>query len=365
MEKSGKSTLEIDLNQVVENYYTIKSKVAEDIDVAAVVKANSYGLGAKLISRKLNSIGCKTFYVVYLEEALEIKNEVSGAKIYIINGVQKTTMETVHRNGFIPVLNDLYQIELWNGYAKKLGKYLPAVIMVDTGMTRLGLSESNVARIAQNPDFTDYLDVDYVLSHLACASNEGHALNKKQLEMFSNSLKLLDYERGSLSNSAGVLLGKEYHFNQVRPGCSLYGINPMDEGASIFGQVATLKAEVVQIHNIKNDLPVSYNSTYIAKKGDRIATLLCGYADGYLRHLSNKGKAFYKGYKLPVVGIVTMDYIMVDVTQVPEGLLSEMNYVELLGANVTVDEVAKLAGSNGYEILTSLGKGRFNKVYKG
>lgn len=365
MEKSGKSTLEIDLNQVVENYNTIKSKVAEDIDVAAVVKANSYGLGAKQISKKLYSIGCRSFYVIYLEEALEIKNELAGAKIYVLNGVQKASMETIHRNGFIPVLNDLYQIELWNGYAKKLGKYLPAAIMVDTGMTRLGLSEHSVTRIAQNPDFTDYLDIEYILSHLACASKESHPLNRKQLEMFSNSMKLLEYEKGSLCNSSGVLLGKEFHFNQVRPGCSLYGINPMDDGSSIFKQVATLKAEVVQIHNIKSDLPVSYNSTYIAKKGDRIATLLCGYADGYSRQLSNKGKAFYKGYKLPVVGTVTMDYIMVDATAVPEGLLSEMNYVELLGANVTVDEVAKLANSIGYEVLTSLGKGRFNKVYKG
>lgn len=363
MSKYAKSTLEISLSKIIENYNIIKSKIAEDIEIASVVKANSYGLGAKEVTAALASHGCENFYVAYLEEALEIKDLARNANIYVLSGVNKSEVNEFENNEIIPVLNDLQQIEVWKDHASKINKKLKACIMIDTGMTRLGLSGKELEIVSGNQDSLGNLELKCILSHLACASNSIHAMNHKQNQSFKTILQKFNCKKASLANSAGVILGEDYHHNQVRPGCSLYGINPMDDMDSIFKQVATLNAKVLQIINIENDRTVSYNANYNVKKGSRIATLLCGYADGYIRSQTNKAYGYFKGYKIPIVGTVTMDYIMADVTEVPNDLLSKMDSIELLGNNVTVDEVAKNAGTIGYEVLTSLGKGRFNKVY--
>jgi len=362
MQKAGKSILEINLARVVENYKTMSKSIKTGCIVAPVVKANGYGLGAAPISESLYKSGCKAFCVAYVEEAIQIREKIPSAEIYVFHGVQQSDLEIAHRKNLIPVLNDLYQIELWNSYAAKNNKKLPAVIHVDTGMGRLGLTESNIEKIANNEDFCSFIDIKYIMSHPSCADDPERKENAKQLEELKKISALFPDTKISFANSAAIMLGNEYHFDMVRPGCSLYGINPMPSKPTPVQQVATLKAEVIQIRNIEKDQAISYSGRYQAKKGDRIATVLCGYADGYLRCLTGKGSAHFEGMRLPIVGTVTMDMVMIDISKVPENRLQYMNYVELLGDHITVDELAQSANTIGYEILTSLGN-RFKRVY--
>lgn len=233
---------------------------------------------------------------------------------------------------------------------------LPCVIHFDTGMNRMGLRTEEI----DNIDLRG-LNVLYVMSHLACADEPDHPMNKKQLE---EVLKLKEKFNTNISfaNSSGIFLGEQYHFNQVRPGCMLYGVNPTLDKPSPVKQVARVLAKVLRVITTTQSESVSYGAHYTAKPGTRIATLGIGYADGYHRILSGKGFAHFKGYNLPVLGRVTMDYIMVDASAIPEQLLQEFDYAEVLGDNVTVDETARLASTIGYEILTSL-QHRFNRVY--
>ncbi len=362
MNKLGRSILEINLTKIKNNFLKMKSMTQNGTSVSCVVKANAYGLGMKQAATALYQAGCRDFCVAYLEEGTKLREYVSESNIYVFNGIQKDGLEEAHRQNLIPVLNDLYQIELWNSYASKINKTLPAIIHVDTGMGRLGLTESNVYRVSDNQDFTSYLDIKYIMSHLACADDPAHPANMQQLNMLKQYSSLFPDIKLSFANSAGIMLGSQYHFDMVRPGCSLYGINPIPSLATPVEQVAKLMAEVVQIRNIEKDQGISYSSKHTAKKGDKVATLLCGYADGYLRSLTGKAFAYFDGMRLPVIGTVTMDLIMIDISKVPESKLQSMNYVELLGDNITVDELAKSAGTIGYEVLTSLGN-RFKREY--
>jgi alanine racemase len=362
MKKQGRSILEVNLTRIKNNYTTISNKVKKDCVIAAAVKADGYGLGMDNAAKAMQDAGCRSFCVAYVEEGLNLRECMANIKIFILNGIQKEDVEITAKKNLIPVLNDLYQIELWNAYAMKINKKLPAVIHIDTGMARLGLTESNTERVADNPDFTSHLDIEYIMSHLACADEPQNPANQRQLSLLNQYINLFPNTKISLANSAGIFLGDNYHFDMVRPGCSLYGINPIPKMPSPVQQVAKLMAEVIQVRNIEKDQGVSYSGRYIAKKGDRLATLLCGYADGYLRSLTGNSFAYFDGMRLPVVGTVTMDMIMIDITKVPENKLQHMNYVELLGDNITVDELATNAKTIGYEILTSLGN-RFKRVY--
>jgi alanine racemase len=363
MKKIGKSILEINLSRIQKNYLVTTKKLKKGVTTAVVVKANAYGLGMKEVSKTLYEGGCRDFCVAYVEEAFALRKVCDDASIIIFNGLQHNEIEIVSSNKFIPVLNDLYQIELWNKWGKKSGQKLPGIIHVDTGMGRLGLTESNFERIAHDPKYTEYIDIKYLMSHLSCADTPLSLDNERQLKLMMKYSHMMPNVKVTFANSAGVYLGYDYQFDHVRPGCAIYGVNPIPSWPTPVQQVATLMGEVVQIRTIEHDQTISYQGRYRAHKGDKIATVLCGYADGYHRALSNNSFAFYDGMRLPVVGNVTMDMIMLDVSSVPETKLEHMNYVELLGDNITVDELAFRARTIGYEVLTSLGN-RFERIYK-
>ncbi len=225
------------------------------------------------------------------------------------------------------------------------------------------------------------------MSHLACADTPKHPLNKEQLAEFKATLSKLiphpgllpkgegeekpsplgrglgeGFLKASLANSSGIFLGQDYHFDLARPGCALYGINPVPGKKNPMRPVATLSAPILQIREIAKRESVGYGATYLAKKGDRIATLGLGYADGFFRHLGNRVNGFIGNVKVPVVGRVSMDLVTVNVSAVPAAQLAKSPRVEFIGPHQDVDTFAKAAGTIGYEVFTRLGR-RIKRVH--
>lgn len=358
---NNQSALLIDLKRVQENYQTACDKLNK-AECAAVVKANAYGLGAREVSSALNKAGCRSFYVASYTEAKEIFDCVKDSKIYVFHGLHEAEYSDALKHNIFPVLNSLADIEKYNNFAKTQDKLLRPVLHVDTGMGRLGLTPSEFKRlILDNKNFS-HLNFEMIMSHLACGEESENPKNAEQLKLFNELTNDLNYKK-SFANSSGIYLGDDYHFNQVRPGCMLYGINPLSSAKeSPVKQVAFIYGKVLQVRTLDQEQTISYGAKYNAKKGTKIATLSIGYADGYMRSLTGNAHCYYDGYRIPVDIRITMDLVMIDVTNIPEQKLNSMEYVEFLGDNIKVDELAGNAKTIGYEILTSLGN-RFNRKY--
>ncbi|NBX04192.1 MAG: alanine racemase [Alphaproteobacteria bacterium] len=349
------ATLEVNLSALRANYRLLRDTHAKK-NVAAVVKANAYGLGVEEVSKTLWSEGCREFFVATLEEGVQLRGVLPEAVIGVFSGIFAGEEKEFSAHRLTPVLNDLGMVERF-AQGAGFGIQDSGIIHIDTGMTRLGLSTSELTEITSrilNPESRILL-----LSHLACANAPQHPKNAEQLLRFREALALFPNARASLANSAGIFLSPEFHFDVARPGCALYGISPHD-GTSPMAHVATLSAPILQIRTLDRDETVGYGATASLKKGARLAIAGLGYADGYFRKLSNLGVAYVAGHKVPVVGRVSMDMIALDVSALPE--LPEGVRAEFINAQHTVDDVAREAGTIGYEIFTRIGR-RVQRVY--
>lgn len=351
--------LYIKLENIVKNYRIISRKASNSI-TAAVVKADAYGLGAIKVSQKLYDEGCRNFFVATLDEALEIRNNIKkNAEIYVFHGLREKQESIFTKNNIVPVLNTLEEIKRWNSFCYKNNKKLPAIIHVDTGMNRLGLNLSELNNIKSK--ISD-LKLDFVMSHMACADEKNNKKNKEQLKLFNKARKYFPGVKYSLANSPATFLDKCYHFDLVRPGSALYGVNPIHGLKNPMEHAIELYSKIIQIRTIDSEETVGYGATKALKKGSKIAVIPLGYADGYLRSLSNNGNCCIDGIMVPIVGRVSMDLIIIDVTKIPGSKLHIGKEVEVIGKNISIDEVAKKAGTIGYEVLTRLGT-RFNRIY--
>ncbi len=355
------AVLEIDLDAIAENYLTLKKKLRAGADCAAVVKADAYGLGALPVSRTLFAQGCRHFFVATAAEAFAIRDVLpAAALIYVLNGPWGAAPAAFSAAGLIPVLNTPEDLACWQAAAKTAERRLPAVLQLDTGMNRLGLSAADVERL--EAETFKALDIRYVMSHLACADDPVHDKNVTQRDLFETLTGRLPVPcRRSLANSAGIFLGPEYHFDLVRPGCGLYGISPLAQGENQLRNPVTLRARILQIRRIDRPETVGYGATHTVVPPAKCATISAGYADGYLRSLSGRGAVFIGGEKCPVIGRVSMDTIVVDITKLT--LACQVgDWAEIIGPRQTADDVARQAGTIGYEILTGLGA-RYERNY--
>ena len=200
------------------------------------------------------------------------------------------------------------------------------------------------------------------MSHLACAYDQGSQYNNTQLEKLLHIKKLFPDAKFSIANSAAIFLGTEYHQDVIRIGAGLYGIGANHNNNIKLHNVVKLISRIVQIRKCNIGDKIGYNNQYIMKKNGRIATIPIGYADGYLGLLSNKGIVNIQGFKAPIVSCISMDLITVDITDIPENLTHLNSEVEVIGDNVTIDQIAKLSGISAYELLTSLGT-RYKREY--
>jgi alanine racemase len=352
--------LTIDLDALAANYRHLRD-LAGAAECAAVVKADAYGIGMAVAAPVLWRAGCKTFFVATLAEARALRALLPDAVIYVFCGLLPGTAAMFRAHDLRPVLNSAEEIGEWAAYSASVGEKLPCAVHVDSGMNRLGLAADEVEAVASARDLWAAMTLSLVMSHLACADDPTHPKSDAQLQAFDRLRALLPEALASLANSAGILLGRYYTYDLVRPGIALYGGHPRRQGPNPFQPVVHLKGRILQVRNVAPGETVGYGATRTLKRASRVATVAVGYADGFFRALSNRdgadGLVVYIGaHAAPVLGRVSMDLISVDVTGVPEDISQRGAWVELIGPNVTAQEFAARAGTIDYEVLTNLGR---------
>ncbi|WP_416358386.1 alanine racemase [Aureimonas phyllosphaerae] len=356
---SAGGVLTVDLGAIARNYRALVAR-AGGAAVAGVVKADAYGLGMARVAPVLLEAGCRTFFVAHLSEALALRPILpEGIEIFVLNGLLPGDERLCAENGIRPVLNSLDQAEAWSALGTGLGRPLPAAIQVDSGMSRLGLAPAEVDALVASPERFRGVDTVLVMSHLACGDEPAHPANAEQLAAFQALSARLPRARRSLANSAGLFLGDAYRFDLVRPGIALYGGAPTGGRPNPMEPVVRLGARVIQLREVPVGAGIGYGFTAVAERPMRLATLSVGYADGWLRSASNRGAVFHAGRRLPIVGRVSMDSIIVEAGDAP---LRAGDPVELIGPDIPLDAAAAAAGTISYEILTSLGS-RYERRY--
>jgi alanine racemase len=351
------ATLTIDLGALTRNYRIIAG-LSPRARIGAVVKADGYGLGMAEVASALAQAGCDSFFVATPEEGMALREALSAfpaARIFVLHGFCGVLGGAFLSHALVPVLNTHEDIEIWYATARKAGQPLPTVLHVDTGMNRLGLPSAEAQALASDRDRRSSFAIELIMSHLACAEEPDNPLNEEQRNRFERVRRAFGHASGSLANSAGILLGAPYQLDLVRPGIALYGGNPRPDERNRFETVARIEAPILQVRHVDRGESVGYGATHRAQGPARLATVGVGYADGYLRALSNCGQAAIAGRAAPVVGRVSMDLLTLDVSAVPEAEAGAGTMVELMGPHATVDDLARTAGTIPYELLTRLG----------
>jgi alanine racemase len=354
--------LTIDLDAIADNYRQLRDRL-NSTACSAVVKADAYGLSIERVAPALARAGCESFFVAQIEEGITLRKILPNAAIHILNGLLPRSEEVFAEHHLIPVLNSVQEIDAWTQF-RKTAAGPPAALHVDTGMTRLGIDPREAETLAADRSRLAGLDLALVMSHLTCAEQPDSPLNRQQLETFRAIRSLFGSTPASLANSSGIFLGSEFHFNIARPGGALFGIKPQIGTPNPMAQVIRLQGKILQVRDIDSPRTVGYGATHRTTSGGRIATVAVGYADGYLRSLSNAGGGYIGGIRVPVVGRVSMDLITLDVTDVPTDFIRPGALVDLIGPDNPLETVAREAGTNEYEMLTALGS-RYHRVYKG
>ena len=358
------SELTVDLKALAANYAKM-SEMSGKAEASAVIKADAYGTGLEEAARALWQAGCRTFFIAHPQEGARARSTLSDATFYALNGLvgddSNETMAYYREHGIRPVLGCHEEVDLWDSYCASIGEALPCALHFDTGMNRLGLSEKDASLLSekwrsQPPAFTPSL----IMSHLACGDDPQHPLNNTQLDRFRTIRACFPDVSASLANSAGVFLGPDFHFELTRPGIALYGGRAINNRPNPMQTVVTLKSRILSTRIVPKGQSVSYGATEATKRDSRLAIINLGYADGYLRTGSSsderKGaKVYIEGYEAPIIGRITMDLTIIDVTDIPESLARRGDWAEVFGPNMPIDEVAAVAGTIGYELLTSLG----------
>jgi alanine racemase len=357
------AVLEIDLDGVVANWQLLAARV-KPAGCAAVVKADGYGLGAAPVAATLAAAGCRLFFVATLDEGIALRGALSDlCEIAVLNGPSPGSAEefVVHR--LVPVLNEPGQVADWTRIAAR-HEGLPAMLHVDTGMARLGLSLRELEQCAGDLARDGAIQWRALISHLACADEPEHQLNELQRRRFACARERVGDLPASLAASSGIFLGRGFHFDFVRPGAALYGVNPQPGATNPMRQVVRLKGRILQVREVECGETVGYGAAHTIGQPGRLATVAVGYADGWLRSLSHRGSGRLGGTRLPLVGRVSMDLIVLDVTDADPALARPGGFIDLLDEDYGVDAAAADAGTIGYEILTGLGR-RCHRVYCG
>ena len=351
-----RSHLTIDLGAIAANWRALDAMTA--CETAAVVKAGGYGLDAAKVAPALAKAGAKTFFVALAEEAIPVRAALGpGPRIFVFSGLMANDVSLCLEHDLIPLLNSPRQAEEAARAARGMGGRFKAGLQIDSGMNRLGFCESDDLDAFLASEIGRSLDLQLVMSHLACADEPDSEWNARQLAAFR--ARKPAGAPASLGATGGVLLGRDYHFDMTRPGIGLYGGMPFRDAKP----VVSLEVPIIQRNAVKRGEIVGYGANFVAEKDMTTITIAAGYADGLIRAMGGKFRGFIKGQPAQAVGRVSMDLITLDVSHIPEGAFGT-GMVELLGPNQTVDDLADAAGTIGYEILTSLGA-RYERRYIG
>jgi alanine racemase len=363
------SRLNIDLDIIRANYTTVTTRVGKSCKVAAVVKANAYGMGVSHVAPVLERAGCTFFFVATPYEAADLR-AFTQQPIGVLNAVlDEHNAEFMAASDIRPVLNSLHDLEIWQRLSQRDETPYPALLQLDTGMRRVGLSKADLDLLSCAPQRLDDVHIETIMSHFASADDAVSTMCQKQHQRFEEMVTQLRGIEGlsdhhslktarlSLANSAGILRSSKYHYDMVRPGRALFGLQPLSsENTPGIRNPITLEGRIIQTIDVKAGESVGYNETWIARNDVKLATVSLGYADGVRRILSNRGAFYYKDQALPVIGRVSMDMCMVRIDHVGSTLPQPGEWVSFIGPRQTPDQLGRQCESNGYEILTGLGR---------
>ncbi|MBO9519516.1 MAG: alanine racemase [Porphyrobacter sp.] len=332
--------LQLDSDALADNWRAL-NELSGSARAGAAVKANAYGLGVDKVVPILRKAGATDFFVAHWSEVPAVLRHTAPESVAVLHGpIRSDDAQFARAAGVRPVINSLHQARLW---IESGGG--PCDLMVDTGINRLGLPLGAISDplVAQ-------LEVNALLSHLASA-DEDVAQNDRQLAAFEEAARHIPAKMRSLSNSAGIALGKNFAFDLTRPGIALYGGVPRPELASVIRQVAHPQAAVLQVRDLTVGDSVGYNATFTASEPMRVATVSLGYADGFLRCWSGRGSLRFRGAELPLIGRVSMDMVVVDCRTAPN--ICEGDWLDV---PYSLPEASAITGLSQYELLTTLGR---------
>lgn len=364
--KSATGILTVNLSAILANWRCVTSQLSKGSSAAAVIKANAYGLGAAQVGPVLYRAGCREFFVATLDEAVAARKYLKAdAVIYVLGGLRVGTESLFLQHKISPVLHSTQDIRRWLAHVADIESPPECAVKINTGMTRLGLDVQEWTALVTARSELQQLSPALVMSHLACADEPGHALNREQLQQFqavvATSRSLLPQARYSLANSSGIYLGKEWHFDLVRPGAALYGINPRPQEPSPLKPVVHLALPILQVRQLTGPVSIGYGATVNASAPTRLAVAAGGYADGLHRTIGGAGFGVIGRHQVPVIGRISMDATIFDVSAA--GIAAdEAKVIEVLNDELTVDSWAARTGALGYEVLTSLGY-RYQRRY--
>lgn len=359
--------LTIDLGALARNWRAL-DKVSAGALTAGVVKADAYGTGIEMASKALHAAGARFFFVATPDEGIAVRTTLPDAHIFVLDGLYPGAANLYIRQNLMPVIGSMEMLEEWLGKCVERNEAYPSAFHFDTGMNRLGFRLNEAVLVRERIERLGYAP-QMVMSHLACADTPNHEKNRTQLALFGSVLNQFPGIPASLANSAGMMTGRDYHFQMVRPGIALYGGRAVNGRKNPMANVVTLHVPVLQIKEARTGESVGYGATYSLARDSRLAILGHGYADGFFRALSATnqrpgGKVFLRGKLCPVIGRISMDLSIVDITELGPNLPKPGEGAEVIGPNVPVDEQADAAGTIGYEVLTAL-KGRYGRNYVG
>jgi len=325
---------------------------------AAVVKADAYGLGAAKVAPYLWQAGARRFFVAHLAEGESLRQILPDADIFVLNGLGEGTAGRFAAAGLCPVLNSLAEVREWA--AARPG---PAALHLDSGMHRLGLDPEETRALAAEPGLLNSLALTLVMTHAACADDPAHPMTAMQVARFEAQRALLPPLPASFANSASAFHGEVPAYDLIRPGIGLYGGQPVAGRALPLSPVITLDVPILQVRDVDVGESVGYGAAYRAATARRVAVVALGYADGFPRSLSGQGAALLGGAPAPVIGRISMDLTTLDVTGIDPALARRGAMVRFF-ADPGLDDLAAMAGTISYEVLTRLGH-RFSRHYIG
>ena len=335
--------LHLDTDALAHNWRSLDA-MSRPGRAGAAVKANCYGLGSDRCVPVLRDAGARDFFVAHWSEVPAVLAHIPAEQLSVLHGTVRAEDVAFARSvGVRPVIDSLHEARLWVE-----GGGGPCDLMVDTGINRLGIRPDEVS-----DPVIGALDIDIVLSHLACA-DEDSELNARQLARFREVVNQVPHRRASFANSAGIGLGGDYHFDLTRPGIALYGGVPRPEFDGVIRQVAYPQAAIIQVRQLEPGDCVGYNATFVAQQPMRAGVISLGYADGFLRAWGGAALE-YDGRRLPILGKVSMDMVVIDLTAAPE--LAEGDWVSV---PYHLPDAAQQTGLSQYELLTVLGR-RFDR----
>lgn len=357
--------LTIDLGAIAANWRGLRDAGRADgrpIDCAAVLKADAYGTGAAMVGPRLAAEGCRQFFVAHLDEGIALRAAVPDHPICVLNGLLPGTDGDFVEHRLTPALNHLGQLNAWRAAAQRFNRPLDAIIHIDTGMHRLGFAPDEAQVLINERGRLRGLRLALLMSHLVASEEQSNPVNGEQLSRFRSFVRAMPGAPASLANSSGIFLGPDYHFDLLRPGAALYGINPLPGQANPMLPVVSLHARILQVRRIDAFQTVGYGGAWRSARPSRIATIALGYADGYFRTLIHRTHVYLAGQRVPVIGRISMDLVTIDVTDIPENECQLGATVEVLGRHVTAEDLAEHARTNAYEVMTALGR-RYARLY--